>query len=55
MEAGEIQEFDAPHILLQDPIGLFTDMVKKTGPGTSESLKKIAKEVIRFIIGLNAT
>lgn len=48
MEAGEILEFDSPHILLQDPSGIFTDMVRKTGPGTSEALKQIAKVVTRF-------
>lgn len=38
-------EFDAPHILLQDRYSMFNDMVRKTGPGTSEALRKIAKEV----------
>lgn len=46
MDAGELQEFDMPHILLQNPNGIFTDMVKKTGPGTSETLRRIAKEVM---------
>lgn len=45
MENGELQEFDEPYILLQDPFGIFTDMVKKTGPGTSDFLRKLAKEV----------
>lgn len=45
LEAGEIQEFDIPHILLQDSHGLFNDMVRKTGQGTADALRKIAKEV----------
>lgn len=45
MDAGEVNEFDEPHILLQNPDGIFTDMVKKTGPGTADVLKNIAKEV----------
>lgn len=48
MEAGELQEFDIPHILLQNSNGIFTDMVKKTGPGTSEALRKIAKDVSKL-------
>lgn len=49
MEAGELQEFDEPYILLQNPKGIFTDMVKKTGPGTSQDLRNIAKEVMDMV------
>lgn len=43
MDAGQVAEFDHPHILLQNPDGIFTGMVEKTGEHMAESLKKIAK------------
>ncbi|KAF7269082.1 hypothetical protein GWI33_017839 [Rhynchophorus ferrugineus] len=44
MDAGQAVEFDHPHILLQNPTGYLSELVRKTGAGTSASLKKIAKQ-----------
>ncbi|XP_044751872.1 probable multidrug resistance-associated protein lethal(2)03659 [Coccinella septempunctata] len=44
MDAGQVAEFDHPHILLQDPEGIFSGMVEKTGKHMAENLRKIAKQ-----------
>ncbi|KAG5892952.1 hypothetical protein JTB14_015003 [Gonioctena quinquepunctata] len=44
MDAGLAIEFDHPHLLLQNRDGIFFDMVKKTGPGVADKLRKIAEE-----------
>lgn len=43
MDAGQIAEFDHPHILLQNSEGIFAGMVEKTGKHMADNLKKIAK------------
>ncbi|XP_056638683.1 ATP-binding cassette sub-family C member 4-like [Diorhabda sublineata] len=43
MDQGKVAEFDHPHILLQDPNGIFTKMVEDTGKGVSAQLRQIAK------------
>lgn len=50
MDAGQMVEFDHPHILLQNKEGFFSELVRKTGPGVSEQLKKMAKEVKIFTL-----
>lgn len=42
MSAGEAVEFDVPHILLQNPNGHFTSMVKETGKNMENKLRDIA-------------
>nr|XP_023016294.1 ABC transporter C family member 12-like [Leptinotarsa decemlineata] len=44
MDAGSVVEFDHPHVLLQNRDGMLFDLVKKTGPGVSDTLKKVAQE-----------
>ncbi|KAG5881447.1 hypothetical protein JTB14_037665 [Gonioctena quinquepunctata] len=44
MDAGEAVEFAHPHVLLQNPEGYFTRMVRQTGPSMEASLRKIAKD-----------
>ncbi|KAL1490440.1 hypothetical protein ABEB36_013133 [Hypothenemus hampei] len=44
MDAGEAVEFDHPYILLQDPKGYLTELVRKTGAGTAAFLTKTAKQ-----------
>ncbi|ERL93480.1 hypothetical protein D910_10770 [Dendroctonus ponderosae] len=44
MDAGEAVEFDHPNILLQNPKGYLSELVRKTGTGTAAFLKKTAKE-----------
>ncbi|XP_030747810.1 probable multidrug resistance-associated protein lethal(2)03659 [Sitophilus oryzae] len=43
MDAGEAIEFDHPHILLQNQLGIFYGLVKETGKSTFEHLSNIAK------------
>lgn len=38
-----VQEFDHPYILLQNPEGQFTSLVKETGRAMHEQLLKVAK------------
>lgn len=40
------QEYDHPHILLQNPEGLLTSMIGHTGKASSEILRRVAAEVI---------
>lgn len=37
------QEFDHPHLLLQNPDGYFTKMVQQTGHSSAEQLIRIAE------------
>ncbi|XP_072393692.1 ATP-binding cassette sub-family C member 4-like [Diabrotica undecimpunctata] len=44
MDAGQISEFDHPHLLLQNKNGVFYSMVAETGRTTAEQLRKIASD-----------
>ncbi|CAG9833832.1 unnamed protein product [Diabrotica balteata] len=44
MDAGQISEFDHPHLLLQNKNGVFYSMVNETGRATAEQLRKIASD-----------
>ncbi|GAB0087984.1 multidrug resistance-associated protein 4 [Sergentomyia squamirostris] len=44
MNDGLVGEFDAPHLLLQQPKGIFREMVNATGSQESERLMKVAKD-----------
>lgn len=39
-----LQEFDHPHILLQNESGFFSNMVRETGNTSAKNLAAIAKE-----------
>lgn len=43
MDKGLLNQFDHPHLLLQDEQGIFAGMVQATGPQESARLKEIAK------------
>uniref|UniRef100_A0A8C5AUE0 Multidrug resistance-associated protein 4 n=1 Tax=Gadus morhua TaxID=8049 RepID=A0A8C5AUE0_GADMO len=45
LDAGEIQAYDAPYTLLQDPEGIFYKMVQQTGQQEAEDLLASAKQV----------
>lgn len=42
MDAGQAVEFNHPHILLQNPDGKFTSMVKETGANMEHRLRETA-------------
>ncbi|XP_057661013.1 probable multidrug resistance-associated protein lethal(2)03659 isoform X1 [Diorhabda carinulata] len=44
MDAGSAIEFNHPHILLQNPEGIFYSLVKQTGKSMAEYLCKIAEQ-----------
>ncbi|KAJ8960745.1 hypothetical protein NQ318_020038 [Aromia moschata] len=44
MDAGNVMEFDHPHVLLQNSEGIFYDMVRNTGAAMADTLRTIAKE-----------
>lgn len=44
MDKGLVNQYDAPHILLQDNKGIFAGMVQSTGGHESERLRDIAKQ-----------
>ncbi|XP_072393687.1 LOW QUALITY PROTEIN: probable multidrug resistance-associated protein lethal(2)03659 [Diabrotica undecimpunctata] len=44
MDAGQISEFDHPHLLLQKKNRVFYNMVAETGRATAEQLRKIASD-----------
>ncbi|CAH1183645.1 unnamed protein product [Phaedon cochleariae] len=44
MDAGMVVEFDHPYLLLQNRETLFSDMVRRTGPGVTVALTNIAKK-----------
>lgn len=45
LDAGRIQEYDEPYILLQNQDGLFYQMVQQTGKAEAASLLQTAKQV----------
>ncbi|XP_014900369.1 multidrug resistance-associated protein 4 isoform X4 [Poecilia latipinna] len=45
LDAGRIQEYDEPYVLLQNRGGLFYQMVQKTGKAEAASLLQVAKQV----------
>lgn len=45
---NQFQEFDKPHILLQNSTGFLTRLVEETGPAMALTLRKIAEEVCSF-------
>uniref|UniRef100_A0A8C1TI49 Multidrug resistance-associated protein 4 n=1 Tax=Cyprinus carpio TaxID=7962 RepID=A0A8C1TI49_CYPCA len=47
LDAGRIQEYDAPHVLLQNQNGIFYKMVQQTGKAEVASLLQTAKQVSR--------
>uniref|UniRef100_A0A8C1TI69 Multidrug resistance-associated protein 4 n=1 Tax=Cyprinus carpio TaxID=7962 RepID=A0A8C1TI69_CYPCA len=49
LDAGRIQEYDAPHVLLQNQNGIFYKMVQQTGKAEVASLLQTAKQVNRQI------
>ncbi|KAJ8983672.1 hypothetical protein NQ317_003459 [Molorchus minor] len=44
MDAGQVAEFDHPHILLQNTEGVFSKLVYQTGKAMAENLTLIAKQ-----------
>ncbi|CAH0722850.1 unnamed protein product, partial [Brenthis ino] len=44
LDAGNLVEFDHPHVLLQNKKGYFRKMVSETGPGMAKILHKLAAE-----------
>lgn len=44
MDQGRVNQFDHPHLLLQDERGIFSGMVQSTGAQEYERLKEIAKQ-----------
>lgn len=44
MDAGRMEEFNHPHVLLQNPNSRFAKMVADTGKYMSEQLKKVARD-----------
>lgn len=45
LDAGRIQEYDEPYVLLQNQDGLFYQMVQQTGRAEAASLLHTAKQV----------
>lgn len=44
MDKGLVNQFDAPHVLLQDTKGIFAGMVEATGIQESARLRETAKQ-----------
>lgn len=44
MDQGRVNQFDAPHLLLQEEGGIFAGMVQSTGSQESDRLREIAKQ-----------
>ncbi|XP_060517682.1 probable multidrug resistance-associated protein lethal(2)03659 isoform X2 [Cylas formicarius] len=44
MDAGEAVEFNHPHVLLQNPEGYFSGLVRETGKSTADHLAEIASK-----------
>ena len=42
LKAGELIEFDVPHMLLGQPSSYLTKLVEQTGPNNAERLRNIA-------------
>ncbi|CAG9854876.1 unnamed protein product [Phyllotreta striolata] len=49
MDAGSAVEFNHPHILLQNPEGIFYSLVKQTGKSMAENLSKIAEQSYNYL------
>ncbi|XP_054157544.1 ATP-binding cassette sub-family C member 4-like [Oppia nitens] len=47
LNAGQVVEFDEPHLLLQNPDGLFSTMVRMTGKSMANTLKDMALQAYR--------
>ncbi|XP_063704489.1 probable multidrug resistance-associated protein lethal(2)03659 [Culicoides brevitarsis] len=47
MDAGQVIEFDHPHVLMQNRDGMLRKLVDKTGKQTAKMLKEIAEESFR--------
>lgn len=45
LDAGRIQDYDEPYILLQNQDGLFYQMLQQTGKAEAASLLQTAKQV----------
>ena len=43
LEAGEIAEFEEPHLLLKAGSGMFYNIVQQTGPGEADRLTEAAR------------
>ncbi|XP_034938713.1 multidrug resistance-associated protein 4-like [Chelonus insularis] len=54
LENGRVLEFDHPHILLQNPAGVFTKMLNETGSSMINKLKKISENSYNTLKTLNA-
>uniref|UniRef100_A0A8B9JMS0 Cystic fibrosis transmembrane conductance regulator n=1 Tax=Astyanax mexicanus TaxID=7994 RepID=A0A8B9JMS0_ASTMX len=50
LDAGQIHEYDEPHVLLQNPEGIFYKMVQQTGKAEAASLKQLAKQVNAYMV-----
>uniref|UniRef100_A0A8C7YAV4 Multidrug resistance-associated protein 4 n=1 Tax=Oryzias sinensis TaxID=183150 RepID=A0A8C7YAV4_9TELE len=48
LDAGQMQEYDEPYVLLQNHDGLFYQMVQQTGRAEAASLLQTAKQVAAF-------
>ena len=44
LDGGRLVEFDAPHLLLQNPTSYFSQLVEHTGSSTAAQLRHIAQE-----------
>lgn len=53
MDAGQVKEFDAPHLLLQRPNGFFSAMVKNTGKNAAH-LRRVARNCYERRVGKEA-
>lgn len=53
LDAGRIQEYDEPYVLLQNQDGLFYQMVQQTGRAEAASLLHAAKQVATSDLSLN--
>ncbi|VEN35015.1 unnamed protein product [Callosobruchus maculatus] len=47
MDAGTMVEFDHPHLLLQNPQGVFYRMVAESGRAMSEQLRRVARDAFQ--------
>ncbi|XP_072393683.1 ATP-binding cassette sub-family C member 4-like [Diabrotica undecimpunctata] len=52
MASGTMVEFDHPHLLLQNPNGVFYKMVAEAGKGLGDQLRKVAKDSYQRTLSL---
>ncbi|CAH1104964.1 unnamed protein product [Psylliodes chrysocephalus] len=52
MDAGQVAEYDHPHLLLQNTDGVFYKMVAETGRAAAEQLRKIASDSYQKVFAL---